>query len=126
MTSARNVALNNEGKEHNVLGVLLVFCHEGKSYGLRTTYREQPLCPCLYVPARSHTGIVTIAPPVTHRPYEIILLSKYVAGCCICGTELAPILCNANGARREIIRQCEYLRNVQVLKGSAGMFACAE
>lgn len=27
------VALNNEEKEHNVLGVLLVFGQEGKSYG---------------------------------------------------------------------------------------------
>lgn len=76
MTSARSVALNNEGKEHNVLGGLLVLCHEGKSYGLRSTYGEQPLCHRLYVPARA--GIATIAPPVNQRPEEV-LLSKPAA-----------------------------------------------
>lgn len=64
------VALNNEEKEHNVPGVLLVIGHGGKSYG--------PLRRCLSVPARAHAQLDARAPPVNQTYSETTLAAAHM------------------------------------------------
>lgn len=113
------VASNNEEKEHNVLGVLLVFGHEGKRYGPpRQNVEAAAAAPLRVCPACAHTQVEARAPPANQTYCEITLAAAYVE------RRFLPILRNANGAHRGITAQCEYLRNVPVPTGSEGMFAC--
>lgn len=51
------IALNNEEKEHNVLGVLLVIGHEGKSYGPQRRCMSVPLVRTLRSMRELHLSI---------------------------------------------------------------------
>lgn len=73
------IALNNEEKEHNVLGVLPVFGHEGKSYGPpRHNIEAAAAAPLPLRPVRAHTRVDARAPPVNQRYCEITLAAAYV------------------------------------------------
>lgn len=71
------VASNNEEKEHNVLGVLLVFGHEGKRYG-PPRHNVEAAAPLRVCPVCAHTQVEARAPPANQTYCEITLAAAYV------------------------------------------------